>query len=220
MVQNGSAYCGFGLLTWHSNSMVKLNGITGVEENKTVKSGNSYSYEGPLLADSNNLYVTQGKNTPASFSLSAVSHNGNFPGCGGTYATLTAAGKLYHGPGHNTGNRTDHMTESTASSRSLTTRHDHLSRIIVSGSDQFKIVRDAVTASGANSWTQAMEKPVTMILGGGTLYVGARDKVIAIDTATGNVLKVLNVRGDAYSLALANGKLFASTTVGKVYCFE
>lgn len=220
LVQGGSAYCGFGLLTWHGNYMAKLDATTGAEQQKTLRNGSAYSFEGPILADSNNIYVTQGKNTPAAFSLSAVSHLGNFSGCGGTYATITAAGKLFHGPGHNTSNRTDHITESTASSRSLTTRHDHLSRIIVSGSNSYKILRDAVTASGGVTWTQAMEKPVTMILGGTTLYVGARAKVIAIDTATGNVLKILNVQGDAYSLALANGKLFASTTMGKVYCFE
>ena len=220
LVQGGKAYCGFGLLTWHANYMAKLNASTGVEENKTLKSGGSYSFEGLLLADTSNVYVTQGKNTPASFTLSNVSYLGRFSGCGGTYATLTSAGKFYHGPGHNSSNRVDHMSESTASSRSLATRHDYLNRIIVNGSDQYKMIRDSVTASGVSSWTQGVGKPVSMILGGTTLYVGARKKVLAIDTATGNVLKTFNVEGDAYSLAIANGKLFASTSAGKIYCFQ
>ena len=75
-------------------------------------------------------------------------------------------------------------------------------------------------ASGANSWTQGIDQPVTMILGGTTLFIGAKNQVIAIDTTTGNVLKILPIDGTAYSLAIANNKLFVSTTTGKIYGFE
>lgn len=220
LVQGGKAYCGFGLLTWHGNYMCKLDATTGTEENKNLRNSTNYSFEGPLLADANNVYVPQGKNRPASFSLADVTYLGRFSGSGGTYATLTSDGRLFHGPSHNSSNRTDHMTESTASTRSKTSDHNYYNRIIVNGSTEYKLIRDAATATGGAPWTQAMENPVTIILGGTTLYVGARKKIMAIDTATGNVLKILTVDGDAYSLAIANGKLFASTSTGKIYCFN
>ncbi len=220
LVKDGKSYCGFGLLTWHTNYMVKLNSATGAEENKTAKIGNGFSFEGLLLADANNVYVTQGKNTVASFNLSNVGYIGTLPRSAGTYATLTSSGTMFHGPCHNSSHRQDHMLESTASSRSEISKHNNLNRIIVNGSDRYKMIRDAVTATGANTWTQGIESPVTMILGGTTLYIGAKNQVAIIDTTTGNVLKILPIDGTAYSLAIANNKLFASTTTGKIYGFE
>jgi len=219
LVQGGKAWCGFGLLTWHGNYMAKLDAATGAEEKNTYKKGTTYSFEGTLLADAANIYVTQGKNSPASFRLSDAASLGTFPGCGGTFATLSADGHLFHGPGHR-GKRVDFMQESTASTRADVATHEFLSRIIVNGADRFGIYRDSVKATGAHAWTQGVERPVTLILGGTTLYVGAHDKVIAYDTATGNVLAILPVDGDAYCLAIANGKLFVSTHTGKIYCFS
>ncbi|MFC4991764.1 PQQ-binding-like beta-propeller repeat protein [Rubritalea tangerina] len=220
IVQDGFAYCGFGLMTWHGNYIAKINATTGALENSTLRSGSNYSFEGLMAADSSNIYVSQGKNTPASFTLNNLSYNGTFPGCGGTYLTLTTTGKLYHGPGHNRDNRTDHMTQTTASSRGDKVLIDYLERIITHNGSEYKIIRDSVSATGSNSWTQGIEKPRTIILGGSTLYVGARKQVFAINTSDGSVQKILSVEGDAYSLALADGKLFASTTTGKIYCFE
>jgi outer membrane protein assembly factor BamB len=65
-----------------------------------------------------------------------------------------------------------------------------------------------------------MDQPVTVILGGTTLYVGSRNKITAINAADGTVMKILTVDGSPYSLAIANGKLFASTNTGKIYCFK
>jgi len=219
LVQGGSAYCGFGLLTWHTNSMVKLNATTGAEENKTSLSGATYSFEGPLLANGSKLFVTQGRNAPRSFSLSDVASAGLLSGCGGTFATISAGGSIFHGPGHR-GTRADHMQESNASSNGAVGTLSFVSRILIDGSNRYSLVRDAVQASGNVTWTQGIDKPVTLIMGGTTLYVGGHNQVVALDAATGAAVKVMTVDGDAYSLAIANGKLFVSTHAGKVYCFE
>lgn len=219
LVQNGSAYCGFGLPSWHGNIMSQLDAITGAEQNKASVSGGGYSFEGMLLADGTNLYVTQGRNAPAAFLLSNVSVLGKLPGCGGTYATISTSGEMFHGPGHR-GSRADHIQESNASTRAGVTTHPFMNRVLVNGSDRYALVRDVVQASGGQTWVQGLEKPVTMIMGGTTLYVGARKQVVAIDSTSGTVLKTFAVEGDAYSLAIADGRLFVSTTVGKIYCFK
>ena len=112
------------------------------------------------------------------------------------------------------------MQESTASSRGSVGGLNYVNRILINGTDRYSLIRDAVQATGSQSWTQGIDQPVTMILGGTTLYVGAKNQVIAIDTANGNVLKILPIDGTAYSLAIANGKLFASTSTGKIYGFQ
>ncbi len=239
LIDSGKAYCGFGLMSWNGNYMVKLNAITGVEETKLTLSkpyaddvyppkadrisyrATSYSFEGMLLSDGTDLFVTQGRNAPASFKLNPLSLNGNFSGCGGTFATLSSSGEFFHGPGHFYSARVDHMQESTASTRAEVAKLNYVSRILVDNSgNRFAILRDSVKATGANTWTQGIEQPVTLILAGTTLYVGAKDQVVAIDSTNGTVLKILPVDGTAYSLAVANGKLFASTSTGKIYAFE
>ncbi len=220
LIDAGNAYCGFGLMSWHTNIMAQLDATTGAETNKVTQSGAGYSFEGLLLSDGTDLFVTQGRNAPASFKLgSSLTLNGKLPGCGGTFATISSTGNIFHGPGHR-GARADHMQESTASSRSSVGRLNFVNRILVHGSNRYSLIRDAVQATGSQSWTQGIESPVTMILGGTTLYIGAKNQVVAIDTTTGNVLKILPIDGTAYSLAIANNKLFASTTTGKIYCFN
>jgi len=220
LINSGKAYCGFGLMSWHTNIMVKLDATTGVEESKYTKSGPGYSFEGPLLSDGTDLFVTQGRNAPASFKMgTSLTLNGKLPGCGGTFATISSDGKFFHGPGHR-GPRVDHMQESNASTLADVAKLNFVSRILIEDSTRFTIVRDAVRATGTNSWIQGIDQPVTMILGGTTLYVGAKNKVIAFNKTNGNVLKIFPVDGTAYSLAIANNKLFASTTTGKIYAFE
>jgi len=220
LVQGGRVYCGFGLLTWHANSMVALNAMTGAEEQKTTLSGTNYSFEGMLLADNAHLFVTQGRNTPASFSLPQLSLSGKMSGGGATYATLSADGALFHGPSHSGGHRTDHIQESNGSTRASIGQHDFVNRIIIDGSDRYSLIRDLVSATGSNTWTQGVDKPISLIKGGSTLYVGSRNKVTVINSINGAVIKIFTVEGNVYSLAIANGKLLASTDRGKIYCFK
>ena len=89
---------------------------------------------------------------------------------------------------------------------------------MASGSDRYLLVDDSVQCVGA--WSRSLDTPRVMILGGATLYVGARDRVVAVDAATGSVLNTLAVDGTVYSLALANGRLIASTSSGNIYAFQ
>jgi len=220
LIDSGKAYCGFGLMSWHNNTMAQLDAATGTETHKITQTGPGYSFEGMLLSNGTDLFVTQGRNSPASFKLGAsFALNGKLPGCGGTFATISSDGNLFHGPGHR-GPRVDHMQESNASTRANVAQRSFVSRILIQNTNRYSIVRDAVQATGTHSWSQGIDQPVTMILGGSTLFVGAKNQVIAIDTTNGSVLKILPIDGTAYSLAIANGKLFASTTTGKIYGFN
>ena len=220
LIEGGSAYCGFGLMTWNGNYLAKLNATTGVEENKTSRKNTYTSFEGPMLSDGTRIYIPQGRNSIASFSASDTSFAGRASDeSGGTYATINPGGQVYYGPGHDRGHRKDHMKRVSSTLGSLT-RIDNLDRIVTSGSNEYKIIQNSVSATGSATWVQGLEDPSTIILGGTTLYVGAKKQVMAIDVTNGSVLKILPVEGTVFSLALANGKLFASSTTGKVYCFE
>ncbi|NOZ23258.1 MAG: PQQ-binding-like beta-propeller repeat protein [Planctomycetes bacterium] len=70
----------------------------------------------------------------------------------------------------------------------------------------------------AKKWRIECDCTDSMILAGGILYAGGQDKVIAVEAATGRKLWTGKVKGAAKGLAVANGRLFASTDSGAIYC--
>jgi len=73
---------------------------------------------------------------------------------------------------------------------------------------------------GCYLWTVPCDCPYAMIMAGATLVVGGDDKVVAIDTATGDVLWCASVRGKACGLSVLDGCLYVSTDRGVIHCFR
>jgi outer membrane protein assembly factor BamB len=74
-------------------------------------------------------------------------------------------------------------------------------------------------ASKKRKWKRPSRCPDSMILAGGTLFVGGRDAVMALEAKTGTPVWQAGVDGRAYDLAVADGRLYASTSEGVIYCF-
>jgi outer membrane protein assembly factor BamB len=225
LVQGGKAYCGFGLLPWQDNHLASLNALTGASHyNKTVAAAQWYSMEGPMLASSDRLFVLQGRVSPISFQLSNGNLLGRLPGGGGTFAVLTPDDKLIHGPGHGNNDwaksRTFHLQESNAITKADLTRHSRAHRVLVNGSTRYYVIREAIQATGGSSWVQTMQEPETLILGGSTLYVGGKNEIRCYHASSGVLLRTLPVHGVVHCLALADGRLFASTHSGRIYAFQ
>jgi outer membrane protein assembly factor BamB len=58
-----------------------------------------------------------------------------------------------------------------------------------------------------------------MIVAGPTVYLGAKDRVLGLDTATKKVTWSGKVDGTVMALAAANGRLYAATDTGAISCF-
>lgn len=71
-------------------------------------------------------------------------------------------------------------------------------------------------------WRLALDvaDPVSdaLMLAGGVIFAGGRHKVIAVDASAGKKLWSGKVAGRARGLAVANGRLFVSTTTGDIHC--
>ena len=134
-------------------------------------------------------------------------------------------GRVVAGPSY--GNQYDsrrvRLHEDDAASRTIVASHERANALLVSGAQSYVIIEGKVQAktrsTAATVWTKDGERPNTMITGGTTLYVGGRNKVLCMDTVTGSLLKTLPATGDVFTLALANGRLFASTTRGVIHCY-
>ncbi|MEA1951404.1 MAG: PQQ-binding-like beta-propeller repeat protein, partial [Planctomycetota bacterium] len=68
-------------------------------------------------------------------------------------------------------------------------------------------------------WKMPCDCPGAMIFGGKTLYLGGPNKIIAIDTEKGEPLWELKTEGNVNGLAIADGRLLATTDKGAIHCF-
>ncbi len=57
-----------------------------------------------------------------------------------------------------------------------------------------------------------------MALAGQTLFAGGAGYVVSLDAATGRLISIYGVRGVAISLAVADARLFVSTSRGEIHC--
>ncbi|MHC4984311.1 MAG: outer membrane protein assembly factor BamB family protein, partial [Planctomycetota bacterium] len=72
----------------------------------------------------------------------------------------------------------------------------------------------------ATRWSAKSQSPCGIIIAGSTIFVGGRDKVAAYACEDGRLVWQVRVEGKAYGLAVANGRLFVSTTDGVIYSFR
>jgi len=69
-------------------------------------------------------------------------------------------------------------------------------------------------------WRCQSDCNADMILAGDVLYAGGEGKVVAIDTATGEICWTGAIEGVARGLAVAEGRLVVSSDNGSIYCFS
>jgi len=68
-------------------------------------------------------------------------------------------------------------------------------------------------------WKASCRYPFSLILAGNKLYAGGAGEVAAFDPKNGEQVWRGEILGNAYGLAVANGRLFVSTDRGTIHCF-
>lgn len=70
-------------------------------------------------------------------------------------------------------------------------------------------------------WSATLPVPLVtaLIAAADRVVAGAKDRVFVVDAASGRVLWQSEVQGTVYGLAAADGRLYASTDQGSIYCF-
>lgn len=80
------------------------------------------------------------------------------------------------------------------------------------------VERDKLGQDGV-AWSVDEAHESSLIVAGDTVLVGGPDVVTAYDAATGRKTWSAPVAGEARGLAVADGRLFVSTTAGQIVCF-
>ncbi len=69
-------------------------------------------------------------------------------------------------------------------------------------------------------WTLEGRHPHSMVLAGGTLFVGGENEVSAVDCEKGEIVWMGTVDGKAFGLAVAGPSLYVSTDTGRIQCWR
>ncbi|MFK7776743.1 MAG: PQQ-binding-like beta-propeller repeat protein [Gimesia sp.] len=69
-------------------------------------------------------------------------------------------------------------------------------------------------------WEQKLDARNALIVAGNKVVVGGQDKVVILDENTGKLLETLKVNGEARGLAVSDGVLVVSTSLGDVIAFH
>ncbi len=103
-------------------------------------------------------------------------------------------------------------------------------QILVSGPTAYVLRKDSLLALDRRKyllekresvlWRVHSEQSYCMVMAGSTIFCGTQDGIYAIDAKTGARLWTTAVEGRVEGLVVSLGRLLASTSTGKVYCFS
>lgn len=221
LVDGGTAYFACGLLPWKESYLCAVDAATGRVEGpgRFEQRFENRTMEGPLVATQQRILVPQGRVAPALFDRASGQSLGSLPGGGGCFVVATEEGHVLHGPG----NKAGWITESDAQSRESIATIGGANAMVVAGGMAYVLRDDRIEAvqrgDGQVVWSVPCDCPYDLILAGETLLVGGRDKVIGLAAGDGSTVWQGRVQGRAYGLAVANGKLYATTDEGTIHAF-
>jgi len=222
LVDGGTAYFAAGMLPWRKSWLCAVDAETGKPEGKGcyVAEHNGLTMEGAMLAADDRLFVPQGRVPPLMFDRATGKSLGSVQGGGGCFVILTEDEHLLHGPG----NKTGWITDSNAQSRAKVASFAGGNAMVVDVDTAYLLTDTQLIAVNRKTrkpiWTVPCDCPYELILAGDTLFAGGRDRVAAFAAKDGTLLWEGDVRGKAFGLAVAGGRLLISTDEGAVHTFR
>jgi len=221
-VDDGMAYFSAGIFPAEGVFLYAVDAETGREIWRNDTGGEEpqsrISPQGYLLASPSSLYVPMGRVSPATYDratgrLAAASP---FFGktVGGTYALL-AGEDMYTG--------TEELVGYRAAGRDRFASFPGRKMVVTDQTAYLATNTELIAMDRKNAKTVLWKLPCrcadSLILAGDVLLAGGEGEVVAVDTASGKRIWSGQVDGIAKGLAVADGRLLATTDKGTIHCF-
>ncbi len=229
VVADGFVYYTAGI--WPSEGMYfgRVNASTGVGDYKVTS---SRPHQGYLLQAGSYLYAPSGRTYPSSYATKNGKVKGDYDAHstadGGSWGMITPDDSGYwFGPAYYTDPGNWHFKMDAGNPGSNYTlwaysitymADDGTNTYYVTQPGDDKVVK-ALSSTLASDWSKSYSYPYSIIVAGTDVFAGGDGQIASLNTSNGTRTWTANVTGKAYGLAAANGRLFASTDAGKIYCF-
>ncbi len=225
MIEGKTAYTTFSLLPWKPSYLCALDIKTGKPqgEGHYVHTVNGKTFEGAMLTTKQWLITPQGRVAPALFQRENHREGRSLAGGGGSFVTVLSENELVHGPGNKTGWVTINKFLKPNKKEKPKMVKGKNSALFTEEAAYYLGKQQLVKISQKTNqqvWQKSLSSATTIILAGDILFVGERDRVIAIDSQQGKEIWSADVDGIAHGLVVANGSLLVSTDNGVIHCFQ
>ncbi len=225
VVEDGTAWFACAMLPWKDAWLCAVDAATGTTKDQRhfVKSLPGRTMEGAPALSSKFLVLPQGRVAPRVFDR----HSGNDLGemvksGGGSVVVVSLDEDVLHGPA--TDSRKGGFRRSSGQSREVVAGLGRGNALVVDGAASWMLTDSEIIASSLTErkvlWKAACECPLAMIKAGNTLFVGGDEIVAAHSAEDGRLLWQRPATGRVFSLAVSNGRLFASSDTGTIHCYR
>jgi outer membrane protein assembly factor BamB len=228
VVADGTAYFGASLLPWKKSYLCAVDAKTGeaTGPGRYVVELENLTLEGALVISARRLIAPQGRVAPLVFDRFDGKSLGSLHGAtGGCFMLVTDDDQVVLGGGRGKGQVTAaEITVANPKNKTRVVSFPRGNAVVVRGDKIWLLDDHLVTAlnrkSTAKHWQKDIPNACELLLAGDALFIGSRDIVLALNPDTGEEIWRQPVKGRAFGLALANGRLFVSTDEGAIHAFS
>ena len=226
VVLNGdNVWFACGMLPWEPSWLCSVNALTGKPEGDGtfVRKLTGRTLEGSPAVSSDLVLFPQGRVAPQVFGKADGKDLGSFKKSGGgSIVVVSLDSSIFHGPA--TDSRRGGIGRSDPKTREMVAGYGRGSALIVDDRVSYMLADDELIASDLTTRKMLFQVPceqrLSLVGAAGFIFAGGEDSVAAFDAETGQRVWRHDVDGKTYGLAVANGRLFASTDTGTIYAFH
>lgn len=222
LVDGDRAWFAQGMLPWRNTVLHAVDRFTG----ETRQEGTfdvphfGLTLEGALLANESHIIAPAGRVAPIIFRRDNGKHEGLLEGSGGSSVVLTADDHILCGPG----NKTGWISEWEISTKKQVNTFGGPVATAVTPDSRVMVSRTRLMAWDTDGKSKQWDVPCShhneVIVAADTIYLGGNDAVAAYALDSGQLLWEQPVDGAAFGLAVTDGRLYVSTDVGTIHCFQ
>ncbi|MFT5326900.1 MAG: hypothetical protein ACI8P0_004783, partial [Planctomycetaceae bacterium] len=214
-----------GMLPWEPSWLCSVNAVTGKAEGDGtfVRKLTGRTLEGAPAVSSDLVLFPQGRVAPQVFGKADGKDLGSFKKSGGgSIVVVSLDSSIFHGPA--TDSRRGGIGRSDPKTREMVAGYGRGSALVVSDRVSYMLADDELIASDLATRKVLFQVPceqrLSLVGASGVVFAGGEDSVAAFDALTGQRIWQHDVNGKTYGLAVANGRLIASTDTGAIYAFR
>lgn len=220
LLANGSLYYAASLTPWESSWLVSLDPKSGKRQFAEEVSG--VTFQGALLATATTLIAPQGRSSPLLFEAGTGKAAGAIGLAGGVFCLVTEDEQILAGP-KTQKSKDNQLLLTNPEGKKVATFNDTNRAVLASGTaylhtrGKLKAIRYA--EGSKEIWSVVTPAPSELIVCENAVLLGQGDSLSAYSRENGELLWSAELAGRVHGLAISEGTLFASTSLGGIHAF-